>query len=184
MRPGNAPAVEIWNREWEHNNEENLQLYYSWLDQGHRLVATGGTDLHRHPGPNTPRYGINAVFADDLTEAAIIAALRQGHSYITAGPELYLTARTDAGLSAMSGDSIAPARADISAAWRSAPAGSVLRFVVDGTVRDERPVDPDGTHFWALAEGEAGWCTVELRDDQGGMWAVANPIFLDGRKAP
>ena len=182
MRPGNAPAVEIWNREWGHYNEENLQLYYEWLNEGHRLVATGGTDLHRHPGEQTPRYGFNAVFANELTELAILAAVRRGHSYITAGPELLLTASTETGVEAMSGDSFGPMDAEIRVSWKAAPEGTMLRFIVDGAVREEHAVEAEGAQSWTLARDEAHWCTIELRDAENGMWAVSNPIFLDGRK--
>ena len=53
MMPGTARLVEIWNGPWfgihplEHNqNEDGIGIYYRWLNEGLRLVATAGSDAH------------------------------------------------------------------------------------------------------------------------------------------
>lgn len=182
MLPGNAPAVEIWNQAWNPCNENALQLYYGWLNRGLKLTATGGTDLHGHPGMVEPRYGTNVIYAEDLTEAELVSALRKGHSYLSAGPVLLLTARGEDGSGAISGDSLMPGAADIAVQWDAVPAGCTLRFITDGQVREEKAIPASGSANWHLDQGDAAWCTCEIRDSEGDMWAVSNPIFLDGRR--
>lgn len=178
MRPGNTQAVEVWNGDWRPHNEQGLQLYYSWLNAGHRLVATAGSDLHGDPGEPWPRWGVNTVYAEDLSESAVLAALRKGHSYISSGPELLFTGRGADGAIAISGDALPVADAALEVTWSGADAGARMRFVVDGKVRDDVAAAGSGTHGWNLTANEAGWCTVELRDAQGGLHAVSNPIFF------
>lgn len=180
MLPGNSPAVEIWNGAWGRYNEQAVQLFYRWLNEGHRLVATGGTDLHGDPG-QILRHGTNVIYADELTETAIIGAIRKGHSYLSAGPEMLLTAKTRSGKQAMNGDSLPAEETEVSVTWTDAHAGDRLRLIVDGAVHDERTADAEGRAAWTLPAGTAHWCGAELRDSDGGMWAIANPIFLDGR---
>lgn len=48
LMPGPAQVVEIWNsRKWDTHNEEALALWYSWLNGGHQISASAGTDGHR-----------------------------------------------------------------------------------------------------------------------------------------
>jgi hypothetical protein len=178
MTPGNAPAVEIWNGSWSPYNELSLQLYYRWLNAGHRLVATGGTDMHGDPGSAPLRQGTNAVYAEELSGEAVLSAVRRGHSYLTAGPELIFTGRTESGAHAINGDVLPDEPVTLAVAWSGAHPGDVLRLIVDGRVHDQRPAGETGDAAWPLARGSARWCTVELRDEGGRMWAVANPIFI------
>jgi len=182
MMPGNALAVEVWNGEWRPDNQEALQWFYHWLNEGYRLTAVSGTDLH---GPPTgeARGALNVVYAQELSEKAILAAVKAGHSYISAGPELLLTASTADGHTAMIGDTLAPEHTSggdttIKACWKNGHEGDGIRFVVDGKVLREQIVGPSGELTWRLAPGQATWCSVELRDSDEGLWAVTNPIFF------
>ncbi|MEE4194702.1 MAG: CehA/McbA family metallohydrolase [Anaerolineae bacterium] len=115
-------GVEIWNGIWaldESNNEQALELYYSWLNRGLRLTATSGTDIHGFPeiyqkengetdvrwvknvtdehinslteGQRLPGVGFNVVWADSFDETSILNGLKAGRSYITDGPKLEMT---------------------------------------------------------------------------------------------
>lgn len=181
MRPGNTQAVEVWNGDWRPHNEWGLQLYYSWLNAGHRLVATAGSDLHGDPGEPWPRWGVNTIYAEDLTEAALLAALRKGHSYISSGPELLLTGRAADGATAMCGDALPDGAATIEARWSGTNASDTVRFIVDGVVSEQVDAGDAGARAWQLGAGEAGWCTVEVRDASGGLHAVSNPIYFGTR---
>lgn len=178
MRPGNSPAVEVWNEGWNDYNDMGLALYYDWLNAGHRLVATSGSDLHGPPPAHWGRIGTNVIYADDLTEEAILAALRKGHSYLSAGPELLLTASHVSGVDAMCGDVLPNADATVTVRWGDAANDSRLRFIVDGRVVEERVVSGTGEASWPLTAATARWCNVELRDATGAMWALTNPIFF------
>jgi hypothetical protein len=180
-RPGVALGVEVWNGFWDTFNEEALQQYYVWLNLGHRLVATSGTDIHGpHPKNTEQRAGFNVVYAEELSETAILNAIRQGHSYISAGPELLLTAETESGAVAMVGDALPIEKAQVQVTWNGAHDGDVLRLIADGQPLDSRTVDAKGNAAWTLAAGQVKWCNVELRDARGDLWAVTNPIFFKG----
>ncbi|MCA1553056.1 MAG: CehA/McbA family metallohydrolase, partial [Chloroflexi bacterium] len=94
MMPGNARVVEVWNGPWRRrssNNEDALALVFRWLNAGHRLALTAGTDNHgREPEP-VP-YGFNVVCAEEQSEPAILRAVQAGHSYLSVAPHLELTA--------------------------------------------------------------------------------------------
>lgn len=182
MMPGNALAVEIWNGGWKASNQESLQLWYRWLNHGHRITATSGTDLHGPPHThdgNERRGALNVVYAEELSEAAIIDAIKAGRSYISAGPELLLTAVTDSGTEAMVGDTLPAEACTVTVRWRDGHPGDGIRFVVDGKVLREKIVADAGELQWRLEPGQARWCTAELRDENEGLWAVANPIFFE-----
>lgn len=180
MMPGNALAVEIWNGYWSENNEEALRLFYSWLNRGHRIVATSGTDLHHLPPKDAQgRAALNFVYADDLTEADIITAIKAGRSYISAGPELDVTGVSDSGERGMIGDTLPAEHATINVEWKDAHAGDVIRLIVDGMPYAETPISTtSGQLSWKLTK-LAKWCTVEVRQPQKGLWAVTNPILFD-----
>lgn len=177
MMPGNALAIEVWNGPWESFNQESLQLFYRWLNAGHRVTATSGTDLHGPP-PIEARGAVNAVYAADLTETAIIEAVKAGHSYITAGPELLLNVTTVSGISGMVGDTVPAEDAVVSIDWDGAHAGDYVRLFVNGRAYHDKLVTETGRIEWTLPAGHARWCTVELRDGDDGLWAVTNPIFF------
>lgn len=178
-RPGVALGVEIWNGFWSEFNEEALQQYYVWLNLGNRLVATSGSDIHeRFDLATAGRSGFNVVYAEQLSEEAVLKAVRQGHSYVSAGPELLLTAESASGASAMSGDLLEAETVTLKVTWRESHEGDVLRLIVDGQVRESAPVESAGEKSWSFGENELKWATVELRDAKNGLWAVTNPIFF------
>ena len=180
MLPGPAHVVEVWNGEWEgeRNNEHALALWYSWLNQGHRLVATAGTDIHG-PLPDGARPGFNVVYADALSEAAILRAVAAGHLFLSDGPWMSLKGRTDDGAVAMMGDSLHAASATISARWDGCAADDQARLVVDGRVLFDQDAEGQGEEQWRLAAGEARWCVLEVRDARARLRSVTNPIFID-----
>ena len=182
MMPGNAPAVEIWNGWWSDYNEQGVQLYYRWLNEGHRLVATSGTDIHERPPANAQgRAATNVVYAEHFSEEGILTALKHGHSYISAGPELVLEAVAQSSAKAMMGDSLPAEAATIMVRWKDAHPGSIVRLIADGVVHESHSVEAMGEARWMLDAGQAQWINAELRDADGSMWAVTNPIFFGER---
>jgi hypothetical protein len=187
FRPGIAHGVEIWNGYWNVFNEDGLQQFYVWLNQGYRLSATSGSDIHG-PMPTDPtqsdptrRAGFNVVYAEELSEPAILAAVRQGHSYISGGPELLLNATTASGMKGMAGDQLPSEALTLSVKWNGAHDGDLLRLIVEGKVYETMPATTSGEHQWSFDAGHAKWYTVELRDAKHGLWAVSNPIFFGER---
>ena len=121
-RRGTARLVEVWNGQWggDSNNEASLALWYDWLNQGRRIVATVGSDTHSAAdyaaGP-----GFAVLFADELSEAALLRAAAAGHLYLSSGPMLTLGAISSSGATAMMGDTVAH-DATFAANWQGCPA--------------------------------------------------------------
>ncbi len=155
MMPGTAAVVEVWNGPWggDSNNERALSLWYEWLREGHRLVATAGTDAH---GPAIEDdVGFNMVAAEDRTEAAVLAAVARGRVYLTSGPRLDF--------------------ADGAVQWRDCPHGSLVRLVRESGPALELRADGRGAR--PVAAGRSRWCVVEVRDSAGALLALSNPVY-------
>jgi hypothetical protein len=180
VMPGPARAVEVWNGPWEgdeEGNEEALALWYAWLNQGHRVVATAGTDAHdsRHYGAGR---GFAVVYAQGLSQDGILDALCAGHLYLSSGPELSFGARADSGGAAMAGDEVFGRMVEFALEWGACPQGAVARVIVDGEEARSWPCSGQGRHEWRLKDDQGRWCLVEVRDRGGRMLALTNPIYL------
>ena len=192
MMPGEARLVEVWNGEWfgrgerqRDSNEAALRLWYGWLNQGRRMVATAGTDVHG-PGQQyqSRSTGFSVVYADQLSEAGILRGVAAGHLYLSTGPTLSLTALHEAGVQRMMGDSLtAPdesAAVSLAVSWDGVPEAASLRLIADGSPRDTLPISVAGTREWTVSgAGDARWYVVEVRARDGAMLALTNPIFLE-----
>lgn len=180
MLPGNARCVEIWNGMWEQgsNNDLAVDLWYRWLNEGYRMVATRGTDIHGKMDPAPENPGFNVVYAAELNETAILDAIRRGHLYLSAGPALELTATNAAGDHAMMGDLIDGDMVEVNVQWRDCRAGDTLRIIIDGHVVETLPVEGMGEYRRSLMYPAAHWLVCEIRDAHQHMRAITNPLFL------
>jgi hypothetical protein len=178
MMPGAARIVEIWNGRWagDSNNEQALALYYDWLNQGHRLVATAGSDTHS-TADYTAAPGFNVVFAEELSEAALLRAVRAGHLYLSSGPRLILEARQQNGVLCMMGDTVAQA-ADVTVQWQDAPHGAVVRMLANGQLLHQQAADGQGRITWSARPTDAAWLISEMRGADGVLLAITNPLHL------
>lgn len=181
MMPGIAPAVEVWNGDWagESYNEQAVQLYYGWLNEGHRLVATAGSDIHNRL-PDHERPGYNVVYAAELSESAILEAIRQGHLYLSSGPELEFTATNEQGTQIMMGDTLSGDQMTLTGRWDQCESGMVVNLIGNGVLVDELNADGSGTKDWQMKRNPSGsWYTLEIRSDNGQLHAITNPIWLE-----
>jgi hypothetical protein len=184
MLPGNARHVEIWNSGlWTHShNEAALELFYSWLNAGNKLVVTAGTDTHG-PGSLEIQAGFNVVYAQSLTERDIVHAIQLGHLYLSTGPVLTLTARDNtSGKHVMMGDTLAAGTVEVTVAWDSAAPGDKLQLILQGKAY-ALDFAPSGSATQTLRIEKPIWITAELRDAAGLMRAITNPIFLHNGNA-
>ena len=180
LMPGDAPAVEVWNGEWREEdgqNEKGLQLYYGWLNQGHRLIATAGTDIH---GPYLAgqRPGFNVVYARCNNAQGVLTAARAGHLFVSCGPHLELTAQSSTGATGMMGDTLDGALTRLVVSWRDASANHILRVIVNGAVAHEQPVAARGELTWKAAGRAARWAAIEMRHSDGALEVLTNPVFV------
>jgi hypothetical protein len=178
--PGPARFVEVWNGPWDGDsgNEGNLALWYQWLNEGRHMIATAGTDSHG-PHDDTHALGYPVVYAETLSEAGVLDAIRRGHLYLSSGPQLRLTATGADGALAMMGDVVAGQQVTVHAAWDACPPGVTLRLIVNGVVYEAWLAGNTGSRAWMLDTGHDHWCSLELRGPAGEILALTNPVFLE-----
>jgi hypothetical protein len=183
MMPGNARLVEIWNGPWrgDSHNEAALALWYDWLNQGLRLAATAGSDTHGSRA-YAARPGFNVIYAESLTEPALLSALRAGRLYLSAGPQLAFEAEDGRGAHWIIGDTVGQP-ATFTARWSGCPADAQIRLIANGRLLRQWQSGESGETAWRTTPAEADWLVVEIRGGDGEMLAVTNPIFLVSRHA-
>lgn len=176
MMPGTARCVEVWNGPWagDANNAEALELFYLWLNQGHRLVATAGTDSHSAARDHLD-LGFNVIYAAALTQEALLEGLRQGRSYLSSGPELSIIGTDKAGKIQLMGGSLPAASSRLEVSWQGCEPGDSIRIVQNGNVLQEIDQKTDSVTLTALTPG---WLTTEIRRNSGVLRAVSNPFYL------
>lgn len=185
MLPGPARHVEIWSRMWTErssHNEGAVHLFYQWLNSGYRMVATAGTDTHHHI-PVKDRIAANRVYAQDNTQKEILSALRRGHSYVTSGPDMALSAESAHGSQAGIGDVVSDGHLRIVSGWQAGKIGSDLTELDACLIRQGQEVErwpcSEGNETAVKTQAEPGcWFILELRDRKGGLHGLTNPIFV------
>ncbi|UYN98593.1 MAG: CehA/McbA family metallohydrolase [Devosia sp.] len=93
-----ADCQEVWQSTWLDWNWVSLERYQQRLASGMKLSAIGGSDYHqpadlRPEGPLVLARPTTVLFLTELSEDAVLAAMKSGHGYITespAGPHLEL----------------------------------------------------------------------------------------------
>ena len=178
LMPGSAQLVEIWNGPWDcdSNNEAALLLWYDWLNIGWRLVGTAGTDIHsaRDYAANP---GFNVVYAEALSEGALLEGIRAGHLYLSAGPQITFQAGGVADHRWIIGDTV-NMPATFALKWAACPDDAEIRIIVNGRLLDHWPAGVTGAREWTMTPDQADWVLVEIRNAKGGLAAITNPIFL------
>lgn len=180
--PGPARLVEVWNGPWSDYNENGLAETYGWIAdawrrEGRPMAITAGSDIHGPYGVDDA-YGFNTVYAEALDEPSVLAAIGAGRNVLSCGPTLRLDARTESGDGAMVGESLAAAACALAASWEKAPADGRFRLLVDGRVKETVACGIAGTIRHPLEIDGPKTVTAELRDGDGRLLAITNPIFL------
>jgi MYXO-CTERM domain-containing protein len=149
-----------------------LELWDRMLDQGHRITAIGGSDDHRAGidlGAFQSPIGspTTMVLADQLSEAGILAAVRQGRVVIKlrgpADPTVELTATGAGGVTGGIGDTVPGARVTIEARVQGGQ-GMELVMVRSGQPADRVPIDAaDWTHVFEYEISDASGSSERFR---------------------
>ncbi|HEY8489443.1 MAG TPA: CehA/McbA family metallohydrolase [Dehalococcoidia bacterium] len=189
-------CMEVWQAPWRFHNEESLARWDALLKQGHRIVAVGGSDTHsvpparqRHPhglgNPTTWVY-VNGP----LTEATVLGAIRQGHVFISEGPQgpqLYLTAQAGVTTTAMMGDTLRTEGGPVTVRVRViGGSGHKLHLMTEQKTLKVLPVDGDDvTHELHVDPKNLRYVRAELRGLRGRpergevVWAMTNPVWFE-----
>jgi hypothetical protein len=178
-------CLEIWNGPMRESNFRAIGWWQSMLAAGKRVPISGGSDYHRDSpfqilgGPTTCVYALSSGPSD------ILAAVKQGHAYLTFapnGPTLELTAGE-----AIMGDTVSWSNTkDMRIVADGLLAGDVLR-VVTGSSTTPVLQAPAAGRFSAVYSMESpGFARVEiLRAFLPGLpmlpALISNPIYFEDR---
>jgi hypothetical protein len=183
-------AVEVWNisRLYQpplpsaSDNDAAVRFWEQFLDAGHRVAATGGSDSHW--ASTVAIQGVGSpttwVFASEATEAGVLDGVRAGRTMVSARPPAQGGARVfleadvdgDGTFEAMVGDA-APVGTAMRARVDGAP-GAELRIITDGGTLATPPVAVTTPIFEHRFRAPAGtWVRAE----------VARPDLADERGA-
>jgi len=162
------------------------------LNAGLRVTAVGGSDNHDadlDPAkPSAIGYPTTVVHAPELSQPAILAAIRAGHVFVdvtgSRDRRLDVTARAG-GPTAEMGDALAaPAGSPIRFAIRVAhAAGGSLSLAGDGPkpkLADAALAGDDEIRsFEVESDGRRHWLRVDVRGPDGKLWLLGNPIYFN-----
>ncbi|MFN7108187.1 MAG: CehA/McbA family metallohydrolase [Brevundimonas sp.] len=180
----------------------HLAYWQDLLSRGYRLTGIAGSDNHdavQHLeadppiGPQSPvGRPTTVVYAQELSQAGILAGLRAGRVFIDLGDQpgrlLDLSVRSGTQV-AMMGETLTHNRAnaalpfEASVTVQGVPMGAVT-LLIDG-----QPTPPPvllaatEAQQTVVITGEANpsarWIRADVRDSQGRLILVGNPVYLD-----
>jgi hypothetical protein len=186
----NVQAIEVINGPEVESQFSGIPYWEKLLNQGHRLTAIGGSDNHQADIPADQPRAIGSpttmVYAEALSTSAILNALRAGRVYIKTkgpdGPDIEFSAECNSRHFDM-GDVIlersAAVQFSISVSSKMPVTAEIVR---DGKV--EKLELKNGTADYPLVnDGQRHWIRVNVRDKDGKLIALTNPIYLNFGRA-
>lgn len=160
------------------------------LTEGHRITAVGGSDNHDAAltglrGVGTPT---TVARADNLSQDAILGAIRAGHVFVdaqgTKDRVLEVTARAN-GSQAQMGDVLAApkgALVRLHVVVKSAVGGRVVLRSDEPRFVPPEPIPLDGNDAAVDVafgvDGKRHWIRVDVIGPDGALWLLGNPIYL------
>ncbi len=191
-------CIEVWGAPWFISNYQSLAVWDRLLRQGRRITAVGGSD--KHQAPFTGALGwyelgtpTTWVWADELSIPALVAGLRSGRAFISAGPggpRVELTAEAN-GRQAEMGDCLAVTPGtSVRLTCRVAGAnGCLLRLVSARRALEASVNSNDFVQEWTVEPAGDLYFRVEVIDPPEApldeepsalmAQALSNPIYLD-----
>lgn len=186
-------AIEAVNGGQAEGPFSGVGFWEARLNEGFRIAAIGGSDNHDaaldSTKPASVGYPTTVVHAAELSQPAILAAIRAGHVFVdTQGSRertLEVTA-TSGGHTAEMGDSLAaPAGARVRFTVRvTHAAGALLSISGNGPkpkLAAQAFSDDETLSFEVAGDGRAHWLRMDVRGPDGKLWLLGNPIYLNGR---
>ena len=168
-------GIEVWNSAWSPANERAVELWHTLLVGGNRKFAVASTDFHRGDNIASPH---TVVRADALSAEAVIEAIAAGRSYMARDTaiEIGMLARNSATPVGQAdiGENLLRS-GDVRIEFRSNTPGE-LRLIDQQGCFSTSPISA-GEVSIAVPERSL-WVRAELRDKDGSMIALSNPIFI------
>jgi hypothetical protein len=187
-------AVEIVNAGHVEGEYSGTPFWEALLNRGLRITAVGGSDNHDadepQSRPGSVGYPETVVHAQNLTQQAILEAIRSGHVYLdlegSRNRLLEYTAAT-AKHKADMGDTLDAERGEaihLSVHARNV-AGGLLELIQDGqplTSKEfvDRTINASDTNSYDwISDGARHWLRIGVRTPPGKLVLIGNPIFMN-----
>jgi len=165
---------------------QGIAFWHARLNEGHRLIAIGGSDNHepvrRHVQFSAIGRPTTVVFARELSLEAILNGLRSGRVFIDTDGTTNRAIDLAAGDARM-GDVVRGGVIDISVTV-TAIDDPRIEILVDGVRYDARIATTRGNHqtFASFAYDSGGarhWLSANVRDANGRLVLISNPLFIN-----
>ncbi len=169
-----------------------ISFWEARLDAGFHITAIGGSDNHdatdwtgqRQSPVGTPA---TVVWTQEFSQRGVLAGVRSGRVFIDLSPDpahrLEVTAKAGAQSATMGGvlELGAGEHAEFDVAVSGAP-GSQIEIVSHGLSRAQPGDASAGSTNFTLAPGaSAGWIRANVRDADGDLIMLGNPIYVRGQ---
>ena len=187
-------AVEIVNAGGAESENSGIPFWEALLNRGLRITAVGGSDNHDperpQSQPGSVGYPTTVVHAQNLTQQAVLEAIREGHVYLdlegSTNRLLEYTAAT-ARHKADMGDTLDAKRSEaIHLSVHTANvAGGLLELIQDGQLLttkefvEQTVFDRVTNSYDWISDGTRHWLRIVVRTSSGKLVLLGNPIFLN-----
>jgi len=204
-------CMEVWQANWFNWNWASLEKYQRRLASGLRISAIGSSDYHQPDrllpeGPFVLARPTTVLWLPELSEDAVLAAMKAGRGYVTespTGPHLAITIAGHPMGSSVPGRSVA-AEAEANGAagdrlvwidatgivaeetiggdfWKGEFTGTPSRFLRAEIVAEASRPRLMAEFFAALGDKPLPWGIAEREvETQPLRRALTNPIYIDG----
>lgn len=184
-------AVEVVNGNDVENGIAGVPFWHEQLQLGHRLTAIGGSDTHDVTSKNVPppgRIGVptTVVHARELSVDAIMEGIRSGNVFVdTAGTRdrmLEFTGSADDSKAVMGARlQLRPDQAATFDVRVTQVAGGRIEVIRDGVVIRRSPIKSPvhALSFEEKADGKRHWIRIDVRDANGKLALIGNPIYVE-----
>lgn len=167
---GRMHAVEVVNGDDTDSALSGWTFWAGMLTRGHRLTAIGGSDEHTPDESADRRIGVptTVVYADELSERAIVEGLRRGRVYIRTRdvrtPVLDVWAARGASRVEM-GETAAPGALTLHATVSGT--ARTFEWIRNGEVLARGSIPASGNLSHALDAAPGDWYSLVIRDARG-----------------
>lgn len=186
-------AMEAVNGGVSEGPTAGVPFWQAQLNRGFHLTGIGGSDTHRPEEKSAAHSGVGypetVVYAQDLSERAILDGVRAGRVFIdvqgTHTALLEFTAVSGAQTEMMGGTLRVPAGSAIHfSVCATGVAGGRIETIEDGNpvkvgAEPEIPGEDFREAFDLTGDGNRHWIRINIRDRESHLVLIGNPIYVD-----
>ena len=191
-------CLELWNDlYWPGHvtgNPAAVAMWTEWLNAGFQITAIGGSDYHYPPRPEENKFGerlgmpTTYVYAEELSTAGILDALRKRRAYVTKGLQLDFEAKANGTIYKMGADlGMQCGPIDFNVTIPYEPKTIKVQLVKNGEVIAQEQTNGRDIGIQFRQDIDANiptWFRLDITDKDGDVLAITNPFFLGPDRKP